>query len=55
MLHWQIAQDVDFRILYLESIYSKGMHISMARNGWKVSHVSLEHDEEQVPVTAQES
>jgi serine/threonine protein kinase len=35
MLRWQGNDDVDFRTLYLESITSKGVHISMARIGWK--------------------
>ncbi|KAG9249728.1 kinase-like domain-containing protein [Emericellopsis atlantica] len=55
MLRWQTAEDVDFRTLYLESISSKGMHISMARIDWKVDCVFLGHDEEQGLADAQET
>ncbi|KAI3321466.1 hypothetical protein HD806DRAFT_545691 [Xylariaceae sp. AK1471] len=36
MQRWQIAEDVDFHILYLESLFSKGMHASLARIGWRI-------------------
>ncbi|KFA80607.1 hypothetical protein S40288_11660 [Stachybotrys chartarum IBT 40288] len=34
---WQDAEDVDFRTFYLESISSKGMHLHLARTGWKMN------------------
>ncbi|OIW25519.1 hypothetical protein CONLIGDRAFT_635341 [Coniochaeta ligniaria NRRL 30616] len=37
MLRWQDAKEADFRTLYLESIFSKGVHICMVRLGWKLS------------------
>ncbi|KAH8745786.1 kinase-like domain-containing protein [Diaporthe sp. PMI_573] len=46
MLRWQDAKDVDFRTLYLESISSKGAHISMARIGWKPPHCEFLGDKE---------
>ncbi|KAF2971908.1 hypothetical protein GQX73_g1760 [Xylaria multiplex] len=36
MQHWQMTADVDFRTLYLESLFSKGMHAFLARIGWKI-------------------
>ncbi|KAM3562501.1 hypothetical protein MY1884_001800 [Beauveria asiatica] len=38
---WQRAKDVDFRMLYLASISSKGMLASMASIGWKPSYCKL--------------
>ena len=44
---WQTAKNVGFCTLYLESIFGKGMHVSMARIGWKVYCAFLGYDEEQ--------
>ncbi|EJP70602.1 uncharacterized protein BBA_00232 [Beauveria bassiana ARSEF 2860] len=44
MQRWQRAKDVDFRMLYLESISSKGMLASMASVGWKPSYYELIED-----------
>jgi hypothetical protein len=52
MLRWQNAKDVDFRTLYLESISSKGMHISMARIGWRLSYGEFLGDNEEHSVVA---
>ncbi|TQV94670.1 Protein kinase-like protein [Cordyceps javanica] len=41
MKRWQDVKDVDFRMLYLESISSKGMLASMASVGWKLSYCDL--------------
>lgn len=38
MRHWQTAPDVDIRTLFLESLFSKGMHINLARVGWKLPY-----------------
>lgn len=38
MKRWQGAEDVDFRMLYLESMSSKGMLASMASVGWKLPY-----------------
>lgn len=38
MKRWQDAKDVDFRTLYLESMFSKGTLASMAKAGWKLSY-----------------
>lgn len=46
MLRWQDAKDADFRTLYLESISSKGVHISMVRLGWKLPWCRLLEDDE---------
>jgi hypothetical protein len=47
MQRWQIAEDVDFHTLYLESLFSKGMHASLARIEWKTSdHKIVENREE---------
>lgn len=48
MKRWQGARDVDFRMLYLESISSKGMLASMASVRWKLSYCDLV-DESQEP------
>ncbi|KAI0147291.1 hypothetical protein GGR57DRAFT_515840 [Xylariaceae sp. FL1272] len=36
MQHWQNDPNLDFQTLYLESLFSKGMHASMVGIGWKV-------------------
>ncbi|KAI0423385.1 hypothetical protein F5Y09DRAFT_327569 [Xylaria sp. FL1042] len=47
MRHYQMTDDVDFRTLYLESLFSKGMHASLAKIGWKIPlHKVVEHREE---------
>lgn len=38
MLRWQDAEDLDFRTLYLESLFSKGVHAFMAEIGWKLPY-----------------
>ncbi|KIH86482.1 hypothetical protein SPBR_08527 [Sporothrix brasiliensis 5110] len=35
MRRWQGGNDMDLRTLYLESIFSKGMHSSLAQLGWQ--------------------
>ncbi|KAI0440989.1 hypothetical protein F4803DRAFT_444085 [Xylaria telfairii] len=47
MQRWQMTEDVDFHTLYLESLFSKGMHASLARLEWKIPfHKVVEHREE---------
>ncbi|KAI0397970.1 hypothetical protein F5Y17DRAFT_475786 [Xylariaceae sp. FL0594] len=36
MRRWQNVADLDFHTLYLESLFSKGAHASLAAIGWKV-------------------
>jgi hypothetical protein len=35
MRHWQTIADGDMSALFLESLFSKGMHAALAKNGWK--------------------
>ncbi|PTB81785.1 hypothetical protein M440DRAFT_1444475 [Trichoderma longibrachiatum ATCC 18648] len=46
MRRWQGAEDVDFRILYLTSISSKGVHKAMAHIGWVLSYCTSAGDAE---------
>lgn len=47
MQRWQMTADVDFHTLYLESLFSKGMHASLARIGWEFSSRKvIKHSEE---------
>ncbi|KAL7804895.1 kinase-like domain-containing protein [Trichoderma aethiopicum] len=46
MRRWQAAGDVDFRILYLTSISSKGVHKAMAQIGWKFPYCTSAGDAE---------
>ncbi|TFB06017.1 hypothetical protein CCMA1212_001423 [Trichoderma ghanense] len=46
MMRWQGAGAVDFRILYLTSISSKGVHKAMAQAGWKLSYCESAGDAE---------
>ena len=41
MQRWQTGPDVDIRTLFLESLFSKGMHIDLARVGWKLPYCEL--------------
>jgi hypothetical protein len=41
MRRWQTAGDVDFCTLYIESLFSKGMHLSLARAGWRLPFCGL--------------
>ena len=45
MRRWQTARDVDIRTLFLESCFSKGMHVTLARAGWKLpySETGVQH------------
>ncbi|KAI1436767.1 hypothetical protein GGR50DRAFT_649637 [Xylaria sp. CBS 124048] len=36
MRRWQMDDGVDSHTLYIESLFSKAMHASMARIGWKM-------------------
>ncbi|KAI1286540.1 hypothetical protein F5Y03DRAFT_380711 [Xylaria venustula] len=47
MQRWQMTAVVDFHTLYLESLFSKGMHASLARIGWKIPfHKVIKHSRE---------
>jgi hypothetical protein len=46
MRHLQTTKDVDFRTLYLESLFSKGTHLLLARMGWKLPYCELLENEE---------
>jgi len=46
MRRWQTTKDVDFRTLYLESLFSKGTHFLLARMGWKLPCCELLENEE---------
>ncbi|KAI1157441.1 hypothetical protein F5B18DRAFT_665966 [Nemania serpens] len=51
MQRWQMTADVDFHTLYLESLFSKGMHASLARIGWKIPfHKVIKHSRECAPL-----
>ncbi|KAF2462932.1 uncharacterized protein BDR25DRAFT_247028 [Lindgomyces ingoldianus] len=41
MRRWQAARDMDFCTLYLESLFSKGMHFRLARAGWGLRYREL--------------
>ncbi|KAK5651099.1 hypothetical protein OQA88_13281 [Cercophora sp. LCS_1] len=41
MRRWQTVRDVDIRTLFLESLFSKGMHAALARVGWKLPYSEL--------------
>ncbi|KAI1130331.1 hypothetical protein F5Y10DRAFT_263225 [Nemania abortiva] len=47
MQRCQIAEGVEFRTLYLESLLSKGMHASLARIGWKVPYQKIVENREE--------
>ncbi|KFY35303.1 hypothetical protein V495_08032, partial [Pseudogymnoascus sp. VKM F-4514 (FW-929)] len=40
----QGARDVDFRTLYVESLFSKGVHKLLAGKGWKIPGHELRED-----------
>lgn len=42
MRHWQTTRDVDMRTLFLELLFSKGMHVALARVGWKLPYSELD-------------
>jgi len=41
MRRWQTPQDVDIRTLFLESFFSKGIHVALARVGWELPYSKL--------------
>ncbi|KAK5662929.1 hypothetical protein OQA88_6341 [Cercophora sp. LCS_1] len=49
MRRWQTARDVDMRTLFPESLFSKGMHVALARVGWKLpySELAIQHAAEE--------
>jgi hypothetical protein len=44
MRRWQNPPDVDFRTLYIESLFSKGMHFHLAQAGWKRHCPAAQHN-----------
>jgi hypothetical protein len=43
----QTARDVDFRTLYVESLFSKNVHALLAAKGWKLPGCELLEDEDE--------
>jgi hypothetical protein len=44
MRHFQSDQNLEFRTLFIESLFSKNAHLDLARNGWKVAGGKLFED-----------
>lgn len=44
---FQTARDVDFRTLYVESLFSKGVQVLLAAKGWKLPDCELLEDEDE--------
>jgi hypothetical protein len=44
MRQFQSAPDVDFRTLYVESLFSKGVHKLLAGKGWKIPGHEVRED-----------